>query len=369
MHLLHYNFCYFFFRPMSVLARIAGAAAAGLFAKEYFEHAISHHGAWDQRTMSWAAVLSAVWAAWVCYSCRGRLIGAGACFLWVTTWLVTPFLVTFLLAFEVGILWALALWLFVGVLAPTVPQSNGFRAFIRNMSAWVDEHKIVGEFAQPKGSKPVMYCHHPHGHVAILSCASGSEVDCAGVAAPPIFKMPFCKQMMNLMGSISSAPAPFKEALRSGRNVAILPGGVEEVVLSSSDVERAYIQNRKGFVKYAIQFGYDLVPVYHFGETQLYSLLWPFDVPWVVKLRLAIAQKFQIATGVGVGYRHLPLVPNPRARCRTVVGARVVLPHQPEVEREAVVKWHAEYVMKLQKLFDGHKRELPAYAKKELELW
>ena len=121
--------------------------------------------------------------------------------------------------------------------------------------------------------------------------------------------------------------------------------------------------------RYAIQHGYDVIPVYHFGETQLYSVLWPFDVPWIVRLRVAIAKRTQVATGVGYGFLHFPLMPDPSTRCRTVVGPRLVLPEEKSIDKEGVVRWHAEYVSALNSLYNEHRVALSAYAHKELEIW
>ena len=40
-----------------------------------------------------------------------------------------------------------------------------------------------------------------------------------------------------------------KHFMKQQKDMAIIPGGVEEVVLASSKVERSYIKKRKGFIK------------------------------------------------------------------------------------------------------------------------
>ena len=62
-------------------------------------------------------------------------------------------------------------------------------------------------------------------------------------------------------------------------------------------------------------------------------------------------------------------MPNPHTRCRTVVGERLVLPHDEAIDKEGVVRWHAEYVLALKSLYNSHRAALPAYANKELEIW
>merc|ERR1712130_780087 len=149
---------------------------------------------------------------------------------------------------------------------------------------------------------------------------------------------------MELMGGESADKANFLKVMRSGDDFAIIPGGVEEVVLGDPHKERIYIKARKGFVKYALQMGYDLVPIYHFGETQLYDILWPWNTDWMVKLRLKFAQKTQIALGIGIGCRFAWNLPKRGQKCITAYGDRVELPKIESPTSEDVEKYQALYI-------------------------
>ena len=50
-------------------------------------------------------------------------------------------------------------------------------------------------------------------------------------------------------------------------------GGAEEALEAKKDDFSLIIKNRKGFVKIAIQNGADLVPIYAFGENELFDQL------------------------------------------------------------------------------------------------
>jgi hypothetical protein len=76
-----------------------------------------------------------------------------------------------------------------------------------------------------------------------------------------------------------------------------------------------------------MEFGYDLQPVYHFGETQQYNILWPLDEPWCLRWRVWLANKTQLAVGVGFGDWLMPLIPRRGTRCLTVVGEPLAVPH------------------------------------------
>jgi diacylglycerol O-acyltransferase 2, plant len=49
----------------------------------------------------------------------------------------------------------------------------------------------------------------------------------------------------------------------------VIPGGIAEMYHQYPDKEVVKLQGRRGFVKVAVEEGRDIVPVYHFGNTQL----------------------------------------------------------------------------------------------------
>merc|ERR1712050_719636 len=113
-----------------------------------------------------------------------------------------------------------------------------------------------------------------------------------------------------------------------------------------------------GLIKYALEYGYDLVPVYHFGETQLYTVLWPQNVDWVLRLRLRIAQKTQIALGLGFGCWWMPNLPRQGQKCVTVFGERLTFPRIESPTPEDVEKHHAQYVETLKQLYNQHRHRV-----------
>ncbi|PIO69463.1 diacylglycerol acyltransferase, partial [Teladorsagia circumcincta] len=50
-------------------------------------------------------------------------------------------------------------------------------------------------------------------------------------------------------------------------------GGAEEALYARPGVHKLKLRTRKGFVKQALQHGASLVPVYTFGETDIYKQL------------------------------------------------------------------------------------------------
>ena len=128
-----------------------------------------------------------------------------------------------------------------------------------------------------------------------------------------------------------------------------------------------YIKKRVGFVKLALQHGYNVIPVYTFGENNTYSNvqgLWKFRL-WLNNLGCPAIIVF--------GSWLNPLLPKRHPRgLKVVVGDPLVLPKIPTPTREEVTLWHDKYMASLVRLFEEHKEEFygPEIAKTaKLELW
>ncbi len=50
-----------------------------------------------------------------------------------------------------------------------------------------------------------------------------------------------------------------------GKKVGLVPGGYEEATLTTPNQMRFYLKHRKGFIKYALRYGYTVRPVVCIG--------------------------------------------------------------------------------------------------------
>ena len=218
------------------------------------------------------------------------------------------------------------------------------------------------------GAKPAVFAHHPHGVVAINCLAVGSRADCRAVVSDICFQMPFNRQLMQTVGGIGARRETVAAEMRRGVDLAVIPGGIDEVVLADPVHERVFLKRRFGFVKLALEHGYDLVPVYHLGESQMYGML-PLQ-RWgpILRCRLWMTKRFSLPFGFGVGCWYCPVLPR-RVPCVSAVGDPVVLPKIDSPTRADVAKYHALYVEALVATYNEHRHLLPAYAGKDLEVW
>merc|ERR1719310_2498494 len=100
------------------------------------------------------------------------------------------------------------------------------------------------------------------------------------------------------------------KVLSEGKCVALQPGGIHEQVNTNFNKETVYFPGRLGFVRMAIKHGVPLLPIYCFGENQLFQ-----TSDWMTKLNVWLYKKFKVGTVlVHSSFFGLPMsafIPNP----------------------------------------------------------
>merc|ERR1712146_502190 len=132
-----------------------------------------------------------------------------------------------------------------------------------------------------KNKKNYMFALYPHALIPVAvfltqyymnAILPGEKVIC--LIHSGIFNLPFLRFWMAYSGGAPATKSHIQEVKRSlNAHAAIVVGGVAEMFLQSQKVER--IKMRKGFIREAIRNGYDIVPVYYFGHTNIFSFFGP----------------------------------------------------------------------------------------------
>jgi len=239
---------------------------------------------------------------------------------------------------------------------------------------------------QQRRRQPLLYAIHPHGAFclgwSLLFCSTMMEDKVRFCFSPLLYASPLFRLWSRLTGHPGSASKNSminymkekkKNSIRHGDrdhrdHLALPPGGFEEATLTCRNKDRVYIKRRTGFVKLALQHGYNVVPVYCFGENQTYDNIqgmWNFRL-WLNKLGMPAIVVF--------GSWFFPLLPrrdDPRG-IRVVVGEPVVLPKINNPSRDEVRHWHEKYIAALIRIFEEHKEDYYGHeiAKtQKLEIW
>lgn len=172
------------------------------------------------------------------------------------------------------------------------------------------------------------------------------------------FSVPVWRELVLLAGFVSASSASAHFLLAAGRNIAIVPGGAQESLLTGPGCADLTLAKRKGFVRLALQHGACLVPVYLFGENELYASA-PPSPPSSLWGRCAHATKrllgFTLPAVRGRGilqYTH-GLLPR-RVPVHTVVGTPIPVHRVEDPSQAQVDALHAQYVVALTALHERY---------------
>ncbi len=217
---------------------------------------------------------------------------------------------------------------------------------------------------------PYLMAMHPHGIIGMsawscfLNEHEGSfasmcpNMEVRFVTLASNFKIPFFRELLLWVGLIDASASTIKYTLNRGSSVLIMVGGAEESLYARPNTAEIILNKRKGFVKIALQMGTPIVPVYCFGENELF---YQVDNPRGSLLRKA-QEYIKGITGVALpvihgrgiffyDYGFLPF----RVPLVTVIGEPIPVPKLEAPADEEISKYHALYIENLKKLYNEYK--------------
>ncbi|XP_042327964.1 2-acylglycerol O-acyltransferase 3 [Sceloporus undulatus] len=213
---------------------------------------------------------------------------------------------------------------------------------------------------------------HPHGIIcagafsAFCTEATGFSRTFPGLQPrlallAGLFRLPVYRDYMMSSGMIPVSKRSLDFVLRGGpgQAVVIVVGGASESLDCAPGEQRVRLRGRRGFVRLALQHGADLVPVYSFGENDIFRQVRFPEGSCARRLQLRFKQLTGFAPCLFGGrdlfcsrlWGILPLA----APITVVVGKPIPVPRRPSPTEEEVAHFHALYVQALRELFEAHK--------------
>ncbi|XP_063264472.1 2-acylglycerol O-acyltransferase 1 isoform X1 [Prinia subflava] len=154
-----------------------------------------------------------------------------------------------------------------------------------------------------------------------------------------------------------------------GHASVIVIGGAEESLNAHPGSLTLNILKRKGFIKMALKHGAHLVPVFSFGENELFKQVANPKGSWLrnvqEKLQKIMGFALPLFHARGVFQYSFGLIPY-RQPIHTVVGSPIPVKQNLNPTTEEIDQLHALYLQKLKKLFEEHKSNYGIPAHKSL---
>uniref|UniRef100_A0A8C8LXK6 Acyltransferase n=1 Tax=Oncorhynchus tshawytscha TaxID=74940 RepID=A0A8C8LXK6_ONCTS len=265
------------------------------------------------------------------------------------------------------------------------PERGGRRSsFVRNWKVWkyVRDYfpmKLVKTAELNPNENYILGC-HPHGVLSIGAFASFSTEACGFMDLFPgvrsclcilggLFKIPLYREYAMATGCCPVSKPSLKHLLSNsgqGNAVVIVIGGAAESLLSLPGVNTVVMKQRKGFVRVALEFGANLVPVYSYGENNIFRqvIFSEGSVGWRFQQLFKKIMSFSPCLFVGEHWFWMPY----HCPVTTVVGSPIPVPKRPSPTQEEVDHYHGLYMESLVKLFNEHKASCGLSDSHELQI-
>lgn len=166
------------------------------------------------------------------------------------------------------------------------PGWKGFEALWRVMDYSSTCASYFGRFevhASHKidGDAQYFVAAHPHGTVIFqrtfwrsAQLAAYLKRDWRMLGASILFRIPIVREMTLWFGAVDASRAQCERLLKSGVNVCVWPGGLDEAnSVDGPDCVR--VRTRTGFIRLAVKHGVAVLPVFVFGELDAVSAIQP----------------------------------------------------------------------------------------------
>ncbi|KAF8623147.1 hypothetical protein AX17_007536 [Amanita inopinata Kibby_2008] len=298
--------------------------------------------------------------------------------------------VSFLLLCSVPPLWPLlAIYLIWVLYIDKCPERGGRRSrWFRSTVFWryfADYYpaSFLKEADLP-ADRPYVFGYHPHGIIGMGALATfATEATGFSDAFPGIkphlltlttnFRMPFYRDILLALGICSVSRQSCSNILKKGPGhaITIVVGGATESLSAHPGTADLTLKRRLGFIKLAIQHGADLVPVFSFGENDIYQQM-PNEKGTTV---YALQRKFQSVFGFTLPLFHgrgllnynLGLMPY-RRRIVAVIGKPIHIEKCEKPSIEEVMRVQEKYIQELTRIWNTYKDDFAKARLRELNI-
>lgn len=169
----------------------------------------------------------------------------------------------------------------------------------------------------------------------------------------PLFNA-FVTKLTGCVGSVDAIS--MKKYMLNKESFGICPGGFEEATMFIKNKHCIYIRQRKGFIKYCLQYGiYEIKPCYIFGECDTY-----INYTNMINNKLKyFLNKFKIPTVFPIGpmwyFPFLIYLPFNNLGLHCIFGKSIIIPKINNPTQSDIDKYHTLYLNEMKRIFDTNK--------------
>jgi len=200
-----------------------------------------------------------------------------------------------------------------------------------------------------------LYIWHPHGlwatspaiHCIMQQGTNSHKMPLATISI--LFRLPFLRDIIMWFGFVDNTYKSLKKNLEDNKAVSLVVGGLEEMFYQEPKKMLLVLNNRKGYLKLALETKKPLVPVLTFGENELYKASPILNIEFNKFCKKYLGIVFPFVTWESF-IQWKKLAYEPLETVNTYVGEAVI----PQ-ENETLESLGSRYKEALQELFEKYK--------------
>jgi hypothetical protein len=213
----------------------------------------------------------------------------------------------------------------------------------------------------PSNRQYIFAC-HPHGihctPLALFHCKGTPfdqlfpgicENNLSGLAASVVFRLPGAREFFLSLPYIDASRHVVEKALEADRSIFVCTGSGEESLLTKQGEDTLVLCKRKGFIRLALSYGCDVVPIFGVGNSDLFKT---YSVG--IRFRMWLQKRLHVSIPIFHG-RYLTPLPYKKP-VTVLVGAPLTMP-KPKVRGEIPDEQEVEKYLKIyiEKVKELHK--------------
>ncbi|GAA5951305.1 hypothetical protein JCM10213_007626 [Rhodosporidiobolus nylandii] len=306
---------------------------------------------------------------------RHRRLETFAVFFWTTA--LPLALGFFFVLCSIPPLWPLILtylaWVFFFDRAPI--EGGRPQAWLRQSKIWVwfAQYYPVSliKTADLPSNRRYIFGYHPHGVIGMGAIANfGTDATGFSRLFPGLtphlltlssnFQLPIYRELLLGLGVCSVSMKSCQNILRQGKgsSITIVVGGAAESLSAHPGTADLTLRRRKGFIKLAIRQGADLVPVFSFGENDIFEQLSNARGTKLYKLQKQFQKVFgftlPIFFGRGIFNYNMGLMPY-RHPIVSVVGRPIRVDQKDNPTSADLDEVQKRYIAELKRIWEDYK--------------
>ncbi|KAI9440664.1 DAGAT-domain-containing protein [Lactarius indigo] len=266
-------------------------------------------------------------------------------------------------------LWPFVIIYMIWIHIDSAPERGG------RVSPWFRSVRFWKIFAEYYPASPYVFGYHPHGLSSGAMCNFASDSTSFSSGFPGVrphlltltsnFTIPFYREILLFLGVCSVSKRSCERILRKGNGsaITIVVGGAAESLSAHPGTADLTLRRRLGFIKLAIREGADLVPVFSFGENDIYQQMPNEKGTTLYKIQ----KKFQNVFGFTLPLFHGRGILNCE-RIIAVIGRPVHVKKTNSPTVEQIREVQEAYIAELMRIWNTYKDEFARTRRRELSI-